>query len=473
MKFIKILFSVLISSSLYSQTIIGNKVEAKSQLRVAGYNITGITNDTNLSSGSIMKLPTEYAVKNFANNQVSKDTILGTSKTKAPSQYAVKKYVDENSGGGGNPTGLNRIQYNKNGVLSPTGIIWDSLNNALSLITRGSNLDRDKLQIKGDGNALVFSRRDTVSNTNTSSTNFSLIFPEGNNSGALYFNTYSSPDNDNFGYAEFAISPEEGSRIWHYINTYYDNTYRESSVYIRPTSPLELITTQYIYLKGQDIGNDGCRVMIEDNKVADSIMTDQSVLRIKNSADWVQPYPIPFLEFKDNTSNETLSKIGRYGQFQPPTGFVENEMDNNSLYYDNTEEALFYKDPNGVGHNLQAGGGAVEDSIKYIEGYFTQSGTNPLSVTIMKNTTSESFVSCTRSSAGYYNINFTGNPFPGSCASKKSSIWFGNVPFGSAFYGTLTVEGTVLITHVWHSTYEAADPGNSCATWFYIKIYPQ
>lgn len=59
MKFIKILFSVLISSSLYSQTIIGNKVEAKSQLRVAGYNITGITNDTNLSSGSIMKLPTE------------------------------------------------------------------------------------------------------------------------------------------------------------------------------------------------------------------------------------------------------------------------------------------------------------------------------------------------------------------------------------------------------------------------------
>lgn len=70
------------------------------------------------------------------------DTILGNSKTKAPSQYAVKKYVDENAGGGGGSTttrtgivdslGLNPISanvsyltnnYNTNFLVPATAIL--------------------------------------------------------------------------------------------------------------------------------------------------------------------------------------------------------------------------------------------------------------------------------------------------------------------------------------------------------------
>jgi len=66
---------------------------------------------------------------------VSRDTILGSSKTKAPSQYAVKKYVDENSGGGDLlPYKVYTAYLN---IIDTTNIVATILENTLGTIDWG------------------------------------------------------------------------------------------------------------------------------------------------------------------------------------------------------------------------------------------------------------------------------------------------------------------------------------------------
>lgn len=60
---------------LNGQTIIGDKVITRTQLELAGYKVTGISNDTLMGDNSIMKLVTQYAVKNYVANYVTANSL--------------------------------------------------------------------------------------------------------------------------------------------------------------------------------------------------------------------------------------------------------------------------------------------------------------------------------------------------------------------------------------------------------------
>ena len=56
---------------LNGQTITGDKVIARTQLELATYKVTGISNDSGMTANSIMTLPTQYAVRNYVQNYVN------------------------------------------------------------------------------------------------------------------------------------------------------------------------------------------------------------------------------------------------------------------------------------------------------------------------------------------------------------------------------------------------------------------
>jgi len=60
---------------LNGQTITGDKVITRTQLELAGYKVTGISNDTLMGDNSIMKLVTQYAVKNYVANYVTANSL--------------------------------------------------------------------------------------------------------------------------------------------------------------------------------------------------------------------------------------------------------------------------------------------------------------------------------------------------------------------------------------------------------------
>jgi len=153
MKNIILIILLFAGIGLNGQTITGDKVITRTQLELAGYKVTGISNDTLMGDNSIMKLPTQYAAKRYSDNVVSRDTILGTSKTKAPSQYAVKKYVD---GSGVTPSGSSgQVQYNNSGAFG-----------ALDSLTVSANPDRI-----GIGVPVPTARVDIQGSGSTSATN--------------------------------------------------------------------------------------------------------------------------------------------------------------------------------------------------------------------------------------------------------------------------------------------------------------
>lgn len=56
---------------MQGQSLSGDNIKLSNYLSLRGYRVTEITNDTALTSNSIMKLPTEYAVKQFVLNHLS------------------------------------------------------------------------------------------------------------------------------------------------------------------------------------------------------------------------------------------------------------------------------------------------------------------------------------------------------------------------------------------------------------------
>jgi len=139
---------------LNGQTINADKVNIKTNLKLNNVTVNSISNDTTLGSGSSTILPTEKAVKGHFDYVIDKDTILGTSKTKVPSQYAVKKYVDEN--GGGSAAGSSgQVQYNNSGAFG-----------ALDSFTVSANPDR-----VGIGVPTPTARLDIQGSGSTSATN--------------------------------------------------------------------------------------------------------------------------------------------------------------------------------------------------------------------------------------------------------------------------------------------------------------
>lgn len=70
MRHIIILFLLVFTASIFAQTTTADVFKAKDRVEFRGYKIEQIQNDTALPSNSIMKLPTEYAVKQFVLNHL-------------------------------------------------------------------------------------------------------------------------------------------------------------------------------------------------------------------------------------------------------------------------------------------------------------------------------------------------------------------------------------------------------------------
>lgn len=75
MKNIILIILLFAGIGLNGQTITGDKVITRTQLELAGYKVTGISNDTLMGDNSIMKLVTQYAVKNYVENYVTANSL--------------------------------------------------------------------------------------------------------------------------------------------------------------------------------------------------------------------------------------------------------------------------------------------------------------------------------------------------------------------------------------------------------------
>lgn len=92
MRYVILMILLTIGVSLTAQTVTGDVIKAKDRVEFRGYKIEQIQNDTALPTNSIMKLPTEYAVKQYVLNHLGGGSGGGDGKV-----YFITAVADTNT----------------------------------------------------------------------------------------------------------------------------------------------------------------------------------------------------------------------------------------------------------------------------------------------------------------------------------------------------------------------------------------